>query len=97
VGRGLMEAALRIAFVGDWPARIWGRFPRSADVRVVHGRVPAPSPRPVPLRVAFISDLHIGPTTPSATLDAAFRHLADARPDLLVLGCATCRPSAGSR
>lgn len=85
-GRGLVETALRFAFAGDWPARTWALFPQAADVRVVHGRVRTLAPRPAPLRVAFASDLHLGPTTSSITLDTAFRHLADARPDLLVLG-----------
>lgn len=85
-GRGLTELALRIAFTRDWPARLWGRFPRAADVRVVSHRVHTSVPRPAPLRVAFASDLHLGPTTSSRTLDAAFLHLAGARPDLLVLG-----------
>ncbi|MEP6655366.1 MAG: metallophosphoesterase [Myxococcales bacterium] len=38
------------------------------------------------LRVAFASDLHIGPLTPSRLLDNAFALLASARPDVLVLG-----------
>lgn len=82
--RGLVESALRLAFSGDWPARLWALHPRAAHVRVVHHRVTAPRARP--LRVAFASDLHLGPTTSAVTLDAAFHHLAAARPDLLVLG-----------
>jgi predicted MPP superfamily phosphohydrolase len=78
--------ALRLALSGDWPARIWGLFPQAAAVRVVSHRVRTSTPRPTPLRVAFASDLHVGPTTARVTLDEAFRHLADARPDLLVLG-----------
>src|SRR5207244_3894069 len=38
------------------------------------------------LRFGFISDLHIGPTTPPAVLDAAFDALARADLDLLLLG-----------
>jgi hypothetical protein len=84
--RALVESALRVAFTGDWPARVWSRVPGAADVRVVKHRVPLATPRERPLRVAFASDLHLGPTTPRAVLDAAFRHLAAAEPDLLVLG-----------
>jgi predicted MPP superfamily phosphohydrolase len=36
--------------------------------------------------VGFVSDLHIGPTTPRPLLDAAFAHLASARLDVLLLG-----------
>ncbi|APR79286.1 Phosphoesterase [Minicystis rosea] len=82
----LVEAALRYAFVGDWPARVWAHVPQAGDVRVVRRQMRASAPRRAPLRIAFASDLHLGPTTPSITLDAAFRHLADAEPDLLVLG-----------
>lgn len=84
--RGLAEAVMRVAFAGDWPARVWACFPQAADVRVVHRRLDTPAPRARPLRVAFASDLHLGPTTARATLDAAFAHLAAANPDLLVLG-----------
>ena len=41
---------------------------------------------PVALRIAFASDLHLGPTTSSRTLDTAFELLTAARPDLLALG-----------
>jgi hypothetical protein len=85
-GRGLVESALRAAYAADWPARLWAKVPGATDVRLVHHRIPLPSPRPAPLRVAFASDLHLGPTTPKATLDTAFRLLAEAAPDLLVLG-----------
>jgi predicted MPP superfamily phosphohydrolase len=38
------------------------------------------------LRVGFISDVHVGPTTPARLLDAAFGHLARADLDVLLLG-----------
>lgn len=84
--RGVVESALRLLYASGWPARLWERVPGAVEVRVVHGRVALPAPRPRPLRVAFASDLHLGPTTSRRTLDAAFRRLAEAAPDLLVLG-----------
>lgn len=84
--RGLVESTLRLAFRGDWPGKAWGWLPISRDVRVVHRRLPHPSPRRAPVRVAFASDLHLGPTTPRRTLDEAFRLLCEAQPDVLVLG-----------
>jgi uncharacterized protein len=57
-------------------------------VRVVHHRVAAPG-WPVgqpPLRVAFISDLHAGPTTHPSLLDEAFERLVAARADVVLLG-----------
>jgi predicted MPP superfamily phosphohydrolase len=45
--------------------------------------LPAGSPR---LRVGFISDIHLGPTTPRKLLDRAFALLAAANLDVLLLG-----------
>jgi predicted MPP superfamily phosphohydrolase len=39
-----------------------------------------------PLRVGFVSDIHIGPTTPPRLLDAAFSCLAAESLDVLLLG-----------
>ena len=39
-----------------------------------------------PLRIAFASDLHLGPTTPREVLDAAFARIEATRPDVLALG-----------
>jgi predicted MPP superfamily phosphohydrolase len=39
-----------------------------------------------PLRIAFASDLHAGPTTHSTVLDDAFATLASLAPDVLLLG-----------
>lgn len=84
--RGVVESALRVVYASGWPARLWEKVPGAADVQVVRRSVPLPAPRPRPLRVAFASDLHLGPTTSRRTLDAAFQKLSDAAPDLLVLG-----------
>ncbi|HSN86230.1 MAG TPA: metallophosphoesterase, partial [Thermoanaerobaculia bacterium] len=84
-GRGVVEAVLRLVYAGAWPARLWERFPGATEIRVVRRRV-AVLPRRARLRVAFASDLHLGPTTSARTLDAAFRRLSEAEPDLLVLG-----------
>ncbi len=39
-----------------------------------------------PLRIGFVSDIHIGPTTPDRLLNRAFGLLAEARLDVLALG-----------
>jgi predicted MPP superfamily phosphohydrolase len=79
---------LRIAYRGGWPARAWALAPRSRRVRTIRHElallpesVAAPS-----LRIAFASDLHLGPTTSARTLDAAFRALEAVQPDVLLLG-----------
>ncbi|HRI68763.1 MAG TPA: metallophosphoesterase [Polyangium sp.] len=82
--RGLVESTLDLLYVGDWPGRLWGLSSRARDVRVVHAKVEAQGIPP--LRIAFASDLHIGPTTSPHTLDRAFELLSEARPDVLLLG-----------
>jgi predicted MPP superfamily phosphohydrolase len=71
---------------GDWPAKLWSAVPGSCDVDCVVHRLALLPPGEPDLRVGFISDVHLGPTTPSRLLDAAFGHLARARLDLLLLG-----------
>lgn len=83
-----LEKMLSFLWAGGWPARAWALFPGATDVHLIektialHGRDPA---RP-PLRIAFASDLHLGPTTPVALLDNAFALLHAAKPDILALG-----------
>ena len=83
--RGVIESLLDAAYVGGWPARVWGATRRSRYVREVHAEVVGPRGLR-PLRVSFASDLHLGPTTSPYTLDRAFALLAAARPDVLLLG-----------
>jgi predicted MPP superfamily phosphohydrolase len=87
--RRLVEAALRLAYPGDWPARMWGLVPGATRVEVVRHSLPLLPKRDhdrPPLRLAFASDLHLGPTTPRRTLDRAFDALAAIEPDVLLLG-----------
>jgi predicted MPP superfamily phosphohydrolase len=80
-----LEAAL---YRGGWPirlARALGIRPRVRTVRHVipmnHGSLP-----PCPLRLAYASDFHAGPTTDPAVLRAACDQLQAAAPDVLLLG-----------
>lgn len=86
VGRGLAESAMQALYVGDWPARLWGRMPGASNVVVHRHVIPLPPGAGPSCRVAFVSDLHLGPTTSARVLDAAFALLRDGRPDVLVLG-----------
>ncbi|HEY5921770.1 MAG TPA: metallophosphoesterase family protein [Kofleriaceae bacterium] len=51
--------------------------------RVVTRRWPREAP---PLKIAFVSDLHAGPTTHPSLLDDAFAQLARVRADVVMLG-----------
>lgn len=86
--RGAAELVMRAAYHGGWPARAWDRVPGKARVeRLDHALLLDPGrPRATPLRLAFASDLHIGPTTPRSVLDRAFSLLSGAAPDVLILG-----------
>ena len=86
--RGLGELLMRVVYQGGWPARAWSQVPGRALVeRLDHAICLDPArPRSSPLRIAFASDLHLGPTTPASVLDRAFGLLREAAPDVLVLG-----------
>jgi predicted MPP superfamily phosphohydrolase len=86
-GHRRMEKALGVLYAGGWPAKLWRLYPPSTRVRLEEHElaVGREAGRP-PLRIAFGSDFHLGPTTHPATLDNAFRLLRDVRPDVLLLG-----------
>lgn len=84
--RAIIESTLRIAYAGGWPARLWARVPGATEIRVVRHELRLMGNLPRPLRIAFVSDLHLGPTTPSQTLDAAFVALERAQADILLMG-----------
>jgi predicted MPP superfamily phosphohydrolase len=86
--RGLVESVQRVAYAYDWPARLLSRIPAANSVRVLRHELALLAPRSGRrrLRIAFASDLHIGPLTPPPLLDEAFARIAEARPDVLALG-----------
>lgn len=84
--RGAMEAALSHVYRGDWPAKLWRLWPRSTRVELVRHELAWLPAASAALRIGFVSDLHLGPTTPPALLDQAFARLAAAAPDVLLLG-----------
>jgi hypothetical protein len=77
-----------VLYAGGWAAWLWARFPGATRVALIEHTLTIPERekgRP-PLRIAFASDLHLGPTTPPEVLDAAFAHLRSVQPDVLALG-----------
>jgi predicted MPP superfamily phosphohydrolase len=82
------ERALSWLWAGGWPAKLWGLYPGATRVDLIERRIviPGRDPDRPALRIAFASDLHIGPTTPSGVLDNAFALLRAAKPDILALG-----------
>lgn len=84
--RGVMESVLGLAYAGDWPARLYGRFAKSRRVRASRHALALLAPGAPSLRIAFVSDVHLGPTTADVTVEQAFALLRDAAPDVLLLG-----------
>lgn len=88
VARGLSETLQGVLFARHWPARLLDRVPAATRVRLIEHELNLSDDAQAepPLRLAFISDLHIGPLTPRRLLDNAFKMLASLAPDVLVLG-----------
>jgi predicted MPP superfamily phosphohydrolase len=84
--RGFMEWVQETVYAGAWPARLLQRLPFAHRVQQVRHAVAAGRAGRPALRLAFVSDLHIGPLTPPRLLEEAFRLLAASAPDVLVLG-----------
>ena len=70
-----------------WPARLARALGYRPELRVRAHEIELDALAGVPpLRVAYASDFHAGPTTHPALLEAACEALAAAEPDLLLLG-----------
>lgn len=86
-GRVLWERIQAALTPNDWPARLAEALGASLEVRTLSHRVEVPRwPAPRPLRIAFGSDFHAGPYTPTGLLTRAAHALAATAPDLLLLG-----------
>ncbi|MDB4936796.1 MAG: uncharacterized protein JWP87_3768 [Labilithrix sp.] len=86
--RAASEWVLARAYRGGWSARLVRRLGLQHRVATIQHRVscmrwPAGTR---PLRIAFVSDLHAGPTTHPSLLDDAARALREAAADVLLLG-----------
>ena len=85
-GRGFIESSLGFLYVADWPARLWAMVPDRCSVHVIRRTLRILPPGMPDLTIGYASDLHIGPTTPAALLDAAADALANEKLDMLWLG-----------
>lgn len=86
--RAASEWILARAYRGGWTARLVHRLGLQPSVATIEHRIPcARWPEGTrPLRIAFVSDLHAGPTTHPSLLDEAASALCAAAPDVLLLG-----------
>lgn len=70
-----------------WPSAFARWLPQVTALEVDRHEIAVPGmSADRPLRVAFASDFHAGPTTPAPLLDAAIERLVEAQPDVLLLG-----------
>ena len=83
-----LERLYDVAYVGGWPSWLARPLGLQGRLRLARHEITVSSGAATfpPLRIAFASDLHGGPGTHSATIRRACRLLADAKPDLLLLG-----------
>jgi predicted MPP superfamily phosphohydrolase len=86
--RKATEVWYDVFFRGGWAPRLARPLGFQGTLGVAKHTLPVASRRRVapPMRIAFVSDLHAGPTTHPRLVRDACRALADAKPDLLLLG-----------
>ena len=85
--RQATEGLLAALMPNDWPARLAVLLGMPLDVAVERHDVTVSGLGDVPpLRVAFASDFHAGPTTPGPLLHRAAEALHELNPDLLLFG-----------
>lgn len=87
LARRCSQIALDRTYNGGWAARLAHRFRLQGSLEVNEATLTLPRWRgDTPLRVAFASDFHAGPTTHPALLDEACAALEAAHADILLFG-----------
>ncbi len=82
-----MEAILGIVYHGGWAARAWSLVPGALDVETTRYEIALPQATGCEsLKICFVSDLHIGPTTPRRLLENAVAALEREKPDVVLFG-----------
>jgi predicted MPP superfamily phosphohydrolase len=77
-----------LVYRGGWPVRLARALGIRPSVRTTRHSVSVSSQSATtrPLRIAYASDFHAGPTTDPTVIYAACDHLREAAPDILLLG-----------
>ena len=83
-----VDLTLGLLYMGGWPAVITRAVGLQGELQLSEHvfRVPRASADAPPLRIAFASDFHAGPTLHRDLLDRVLAALADARADVVLLG-----------
>ena len=83
-----MDVTLGLLYSGGWPAAVTRAIGLQGTLQVEEHvfKIRRAKPKAPPLRVVFVSDLHVGPTLHPKLLADVFAAIADAKPELLLLG-----------
>jgi len=81
-----VESAQALLYAGGWPALFWRVVPGTSGIREIRKTIAIPAGPGERCRVAFLSDLHVGPTTPASVHAHAVEIVKAARPDVVLLG-----------
>lgn len=83
-----VDLVLGVVYAGGWPAVVTNAVGLQGELRVDEHvfRIPRARRDAPPIRVAFASDFHAGPTLHPRLLRQAMSALEEASPDLLLLG-----------
>lgn len=82
-----VDLVLGLVYAGGWPAVVTNAIGLQGELQVSEHRFRIPrAPAAPPLRVAFASDFHAGPTLHPRLLRGTMDALEEAAPDLLLLG-----------
>ena len=82
-----VEVIQRALYGSGWAARVAYSLGLQGRLHLAnHVLALGEDPGRTPLRIAFVSDVHAGPLTDPRLLATAMRHVAEAAPDILLLG-----------
>ena len=86
--RRVGESVLDVALLGGHVARFTHRLKLQGKLSITHHALTLPPERRLaePMRIAFASDFHAGPTTHPEIFADLFREIDRQQPDLLLLG-----------
>lgn len=86
--RRIGESILDSLLMKGWIAKLSYRCGLHGKLSITHYnlRLAPEKQLSTPLKIAFLTDFHAGPSTHTAIFDQAFKAIADLKPDLLLLG-----------
>lgn len=84
--RHIWERLQALTTTSGWPHRLASFITRNVHLDIERHTVKLPTGDAPPLRIAFASDFHAGPTTRPDVLERSYALLTELKPDVLLLG-----------